>query len=261
MTTCRSLQACLFEAATARRACGEGNTSFTFPSVDASPASMQPRCSVQAGMQRVGAFTTHVLARSPSCQNLQLHTATTARPCLHMMTNVTPPAAATPPPMHSTGYPMRPDDPDCAHYLKKGWCAFGTTCKFNHPELGTSLIAGFPAGFPAVAPSAAAAFPSAALLGGQLAQPMYPLQASSVAPAIYYMPGGQMAGVGVGMGAGVNFPSTAAASTCRLQASRQASRLPPPTALPPSAWQVARRSCCGSSRQMWASPAAMAPVP
>jgi hypothetical protein len=23
---------------------------------------------------------------------------------------------------------------DCAHYLKKGWCAFGLTCKFNHPE-------------------------------------------------------------------------------------------------------------------------------
>lgn len=35
---------------------------------------------------------------------------------------------------------MRASEPDCAHYLKKGWCAFGATCKFNHPELNTTLL-------------------------------------------------------------------------------------------------------------------------
>lgn len=30
-------------------------------------------------------------------------------------------------------YPQRPDEPDCAYYLKTGSCRFGSSCKFNHP--------------------------------------------------------------------------------------------------------------------------------
>jgi hypothetical protein len=28
--------------------------------------------------------------------------------------------------------------------LQKGWCAFGTTCKFNHPEIDSAAILRFP---------------------------------------------------------------------------------------------------------------------
>ena len=38
-------------------------------------------------------------------------------------------------------------DPDCPHYLKKGWCAFGATCKFHHSDETAGSMAGMsPAG-------------------------------------------------------------------------------------------------------------------
>jgi hypothetical protein len=30
-------------------------------------------------------------------------------------------------------FPRRPQEPDCAYYLKFGTCRFGMKCKFNHP--------------------------------------------------------------------------------------------------------------------------------
>lgn len=35
---------------------------------------------------------------------------------------------------NSRGYPLRMGKPDCKHYTSKGWCAYGTLCKFNHPD-------------------------------------------------------------------------------------------------------------------------------
>ncbi|GMH39418.1 hypothetical protein BSKO_07316 [Bryopsis sp. KO-2023] len=34
------------------------------------------------------------------------------------------------------GFPLRSGKPDCKHYISKGWCAYGTMCKFNHPDMG-----------------------------------------------------------------------------------------------------------------------------
>jgi len=36
--------------------------------------------------------------------------------------------------LNQRGYPLRMGKPDCKHYTTKGWCAYGTLCKFNHPE-------------------------------------------------------------------------------------------------------------------------------
>eukprot|EP00210_Caulerpa_lentillifera_P002978 g2843.t1 len=36
--------------------------------------------------------------------------------------------------LNSRGFPLRVGKPDCKHYTTKGWCAYGTLCKFNHPE-------------------------------------------------------------------------------------------------------------------------------
>lgn len=30
-------------------------------------------------------------------------------------------------------FPVRPNEPDCAYYVKMGSCRFGMNCKFNHP--------------------------------------------------------------------------------------------------------------------------------
>ena len=35
----------------------------------------------------------------------------------------------------TTHYPIRPGQPDCKHYLRTGTCAFGQSCRFNHPPL------------------------------------------------------------------------------------------------------------------------------
>lgn len=42
------------------------------------------------------------------------------------------------PPMwcNAHGFPLRAGKPDCKHYISKGWCAYGTMCKFNHPDMG-----------------------------------------------------------------------------------------------------------------------------
>lgn len=34
---------------------------------------------------------------------------------------------------NSSFYPNRPGEPDCSHYLKTGFCGFGSRCRFNHP--------------------------------------------------------------------------------------------------------------------------------
>ncbi|XP_022849230.1 zinc finger CCCH domain-containing protein 32-like [Olea europaea var. sylvestris] len=31
-------------------------------------------------------------------------------------------------------YPERPDEPDCIHYLRTGFCGYGSRCRFNHPR-------------------------------------------------------------------------------------------------------------------------------
>jgi len=36
--------------------------------------------------------------------------------------------------LNSRGFPVRTGKADCKHYISKGWCAYGTLCKFNHPE-------------------------------------------------------------------------------------------------------------------------------
>lgn len=45
--------------------------------------------------------------------------------------------------VNSQGFPLRPGKPDCKHFISKGWCAYGTLCKFNHPEVSpaTSPVA------------------------------------------------------------------------------------------------------------------------
>ncbi|KAL4192553.1 hypothetical protein AMTRI_Chr06g194880 [Amborella trichopoda] len=32
------------------------------------------------------------------------------------------------------GYPLRPNEKECAYYLRTGQCKFGSTCKFHHPQ-------------------------------------------------------------------------------------------------------------------------------
>lgn len=36
--------------------------------------------------------------------------------------------------VNSRGFPLRMGKPDCKHYISKGWCAYGSLCKFNHPD-------------------------------------------------------------------------------------------------------------------------------
>lgn len=36
--------------------------------------------------------------------------------------------------VNSRGFPLRVGKPDCKHYISKGWCAYGSLCKFNHPD-------------------------------------------------------------------------------------------------------------------------------
>ncbi|XXG50360.1 hypothetical protein AAC387_Pa02g4390 [Persea americana] len=35
--------------------------------------------------------------------------------------------------IESGPYPERPEEPDCAYYIRTGLCRFGMTCRFNHP--------------------------------------------------------------------------------------------------------------------------------
>ncbi|CBI17647.3 unnamed protein product, partial [Vitis vinifera] len=38
------------------------------------------------------------------------------------------------------GYPLRPDEIDCAYYLRTGQCKFGSTCKFHHPQPSSMMV-------------------------------------------------------------------------------------------------------------------------
>ncbi|KAL9257600.1 Zinc finger CCCH domain-containing protein [Drosera capensis] len=37
-------------------------------------------------------------------------------------------------PLNILGYPLRPNEAECAYYLRTGQCKFGSTCKFHHPQ-------------------------------------------------------------------------------------------------------------------------------
>ncbi len=85
------------------------------------------------------------------------------------------------------------DEPDCAHYLKKGWCAFGPTCKFNHPEMQPSILNSYGLNQPTAFVSLpATTFPSPTVYS-----------VSSAVPTLYYIPPGvghnQLAGNAVGL--------------------------------------------------------------
>ncbi|WRX25114.1 zinc finger protein [Theobroma cacao] len=38
------------------------------------------------------------------------------------------------------GYPLRPNEPECAYYLRTGQCKFGSTCKFHHPQPTNMMV-------------------------------------------------------------------------------------------------------------------------
>ncbi|KAL2941508.1 Zinc finger CCCH domain-containing protein ZFN-like [Bienertia sinuspersici] len=42
-------------------------------------------------------------------------------------------------PLNLLGYPLRPNEPECAYYLRTGQCKFGGTCKFHHPQPSASF--------------------------------------------------------------------------------------------------------------------------
>lgn len=37
-------------------------------------------------------------------------------------------------------YPERPDEADCIHYLRTGFCGYGSRCRFNHPRDRNSVF-------------------------------------------------------------------------------------------------------------------------
>lgn len=52
-----------------------------------------------------------------------------------------PPAAYSLEPVRAAGAPapvglrVRPGEPDCKHFLSRGWCSYGSGCKYNHPQV------------------------------------------------------------------------------------------------------------------------------
>ncbi|KAH9670795.1 zinc finger CCCH domain-containing protein 63 [Citrus sinensis] len=38
------------------------------------------------------------------------------------------------------GYPLRPNEIECAYYLRTGQCKFGSTCKFHHPQPNNMMV-------------------------------------------------------------------------------------------------------------------------
>ncbi|KAK6911225.1 Zinc finger, CCCH-type [Dillenia turbinata] len=42
------------------------------------------------------------------------------------------------------GYPLRPNEIECAYYLRTGQCKFGNTCKFHHPQPSNMILRGSP---------------------------------------------------------------------------------------------------------------------
>ncbi|GAB2211273.1 hypothetical protein Droror1_Dr00016566 [Drosera rotundifolia] len=43
-------------------------------------------------------------------------------------------------------YPERPGEPDCIYYLRKGFCGYGSRCRFNHPRDRPAMGVGVPGG-------------------------------------------------------------------------------------------------------------------
>ncbi|URE22418.1 zinc finger CCCH domain-containing protein [Musa troglodytarum] len=39
------------------------------------------------------------------------------------------------------GYPLRPNEKECAYYIRTGECKFGSTCKFHHPQPSNAVVA------------------------------------------------------------------------------------------------------------------------
>ncbi|XP_029122312.1 zinc finger CCCH domain-containing protein ZFN-like isoform X2 [Elaeis guineensis] len=39
------------------------------------------------------------------------------------------------------GYPLRPNEKECAYYIRTGQCKFGNTCKFHHPQPSNAMVA------------------------------------------------------------------------------------------------------------------------
>mmetsp|Transcript_69316 Transcript_69316/g.206415 ORF Transcript_69316/g.206415 Transcript_69316/m.206415 type:complete len:227 (-) Transcript_69316:76-756(-) len=48
----------------------------------------------------------------------------------------TGPSGSTTPGFNSKGFPMRPGMPMCSYYTRTGNCAYGVSCKWDHPERG-----------------------------------------------------------------------------------------------------------------------------
>ncbi|KAJ4823473.1 hypothetical protein Tsubulata_034633 [Turnera subulata] len=45
-----------------------------------------------------------------------------------------------------SGYPERPDEPDCIYYLRTGLCGYGSRCRFNHPRDRAAVLGAARAG-------------------------------------------------------------------------------------------------------------------
>ncbi|CAK0865998.1 unnamed protein product [Prorocentrum cordatum] len=43
--------------------------------------------------------------------------------------------------LNAKGFPLRPGEQDCQHYVKTGECKFGAQCKWNHPEYSSRIPA------------------------------------------------------------------------------------------------------------------------
>lgn len=81
------------------------------------------------------------------------------------------------------GLPLRPEEPDCAFYVRNGWCAFSDTCKFHHPDLPqasrrTATAAAAAPCSSSSTPAAAAAIYSARTAGSRM-----PARAAAAAAA------------------------------------------------------------------------------
>ncbi|KAF4361970.1 hypothetical protein G4B88_029482 [Cannabis sativa] len=42
--------------------------------------------------------------------------------------------------LNMLGYPLRPNETECAYYLRTGQCKFGSTCKFHHPSPTNMMV-------------------------------------------------------------------------------------------------------------------------
>nr|XP_029117087.1 zinc finger CCCH domain-containing protein ZFN-like isoform X4 [Elaeis guineensis] len=67
------------------------------------------------------------------------------------------------------GYPIRPNEEECAYYLRTGQCKFGNTCKFHHPQPSNVMVSlsGSPFNPPVHSPTS----PSQSYAGGLTSWP------------------------------------------------------------------------------------------